>query len=237
MDTLQAISSRRSIRKFKDAPVEWYLIGKVLWAGTHAPTAGNLQDFRFMVVTNPDLKKGLAEAALEQHWISQAPLIIVVFAEFIKTKRFYGVRGERLYTIQDCAAAIQNMLLAAHDLGLGTCWVGAFDEDKVNAVLGIPDYARPQALIPIGWPDEAPPEPAKYKMENFIFLNRWADNSGKVWDIPSEILKDWAPKVQGTIEGASKAFRRANETLGDKLARGAKKLQSKVTKKKGDRQK
>ena len=215
METLDTINTRRSIRKFKDVPVEFYLIGKVLFAGFNAPSAGNLQDYRFMVVTNPDLKKGLADAALEQLWIGSAPVIIVVFSEFTKTKRFYGIRGERLYTVQGCAAAVQNILLAAHDLGLGGCWVGAFDEDKVCSVLGIPDYARPQAIIPLGWPDEEVPSPARFKLENLVYFNRWGDNSGKTLNIETEILKDKAPHVMKAIDAVKSAFQ--GKKIGDKI--------------------
>ncbi len=232
METMDCIVSRRSIRKFKDAPVEWYLIGRVLYAGFNAPTAGNLQDYRFMVVTSPELKAGLAQAAINQHWIAQAPTVIVVFSEFTKAKRFYGIRGERLYTIQDSAAAVQNILLAAHDLGLGACWVGAFDEDKICSVLGIPDYARPQALIPIGYPNEEVTMPPKFKLENLVYFNRWGDNSGKVKDIPSEMLKDWAPKVEGTIKGVAGAIQNGGKTLGDMITGKAKDLHDRIRGKK-----
>jgi len=231
MELAQAITTRRSVRKFKDQPVEFYLIGKCLYAAYQAPTAGNLQDFRFMVVTDPAKKQGLAHAALDQLWIARAPVIIVAFSEFIKAKRFYGVRGERLYTIQDTAAAIQNFILTAHDLGLGTCWVGAFDEDKVCQVLGIPDYARPQAIIPIGWPDEQPPVPGKYKFQDLTFLNKWADNSGKVWNSQTEVLKEWSPNVEKAAKAAVQAFKNANETIGEKIVNGAKKLKKKMSKK------
>ncbi len=228
METMDCIMTRRSVRKFKDAPVEWYLIGRVLYAGFNAPTAGNLQDYRFMVVTDPGLKNGLAQAAINQLWIAQAPTIIVVFSEFTKAKRFYGIRGERLYTIQDCAAAAQNILLAAHDHGLGACWVGAFDEDKVRSVLGIPDYARPQALIPIGVPNEEPAMPPKFKLENLVYFNRWGDNAGKVKDISAEMLKDWAPKVEGTIKKVAGAVQGGGKTLGDAITDGSKKIFDKL---------
>jgi len=228
MEVFDCITSRRSIRKFKDQPVEWYLIGKILYAGFYAPTAGNLQDFRFMVVTDPSLKQGLAQAALNQSWMLKAPVIIVVFSEFVKSKRFYGIRGERLYTIQDSAAAAQNILLAAHDVGLGGCWVGAFDEDKVCSVLGIPDYARPQAIIPIGFPDEEPPVPPKYKLENVVFFNRWADNAGKTKDIAAEILKDWAPGVERGVKGAAAAIQKGGQTLSEKITGKAKELHGKI---------
>lgn len=237
METQEAIHTRRSIRKFKTRPVEFYKIGRCIWAAMQAPTAGNIQDFRFMVVNNPDLKKGLAQAALEQYWMANAPVIIVIFSEWTKSKRFYGIRGERLYTIQDCAAAAQNLLLAAHDQGLGACWVGAFDEDKVCSVLGIPDYARPQALIPIGYPDEETPKPAKFKMYDMVFFNRWADNSGKSTNPSTEILKEWSPHVENFLKKTKSAVQGHGQTIGDKLADGAKNLFGKVKDKVNDRKK
>ncbi len=231
METLQCITTRRSIRKFKDIQVEWYKVGEVLYAGFSAPTAGNLQDFRFMVVTEPELKNQLAQAALDQLWVAQAPVIIVVFSEYTKTRRYYGIRGERLYTIQGCAAATQNMLLAAHDLGLGACWVGAFDEDRVRAILGIPDYARPQAMIPLGYPNEEAPTPAKFKLENLVFFNRWGDNAAKVWNIRTEVMKEWSPHVEKLINRARSAMHNPGEALGNKITRKAKELHEKVKQK------
>ena len=228
METFECMLTRRSIRKFKDVEVEWYLIGKVLNAGFLAPSAGNLQDFRFMVVTDPNLKKGVAQAALDQLWIEKAPVIIVIFSEFTKAKRFYGIRGERLYTIQDCAAAAQNILLEANDLGLAACWVGAFDEDRLCSVLGIPDYARPQAIIPLGYSDEQPPVPAKFKLTDLVFINRWGDNGGKVLDISAEVIKDWAPHVQKVIDGTIKAVSGAGTKFGDAITNGAKNLTGKL---------
>jgi nitroreductase len=211
MDTVDCILTRRSIRKFKNIPVEWYKVGKIIECGSAAPTAGNLQDFRFMVINNPDLKREIAMASLEQLWMVTAPVLIVVLSEHVKTKRFYGIRGERLYTIQDAAAAAENILLAAHSLGLSGCWVGAFDEDKVNSLCNVPDYARAQVIIPIGYADEEVPVPAKYKLENFVFFNRWGDNAGKVLSISEEMMKDWSPKVERAIHNVQAAGAKAGD--------------------------
>ncbi len=173
MDTLEVIYTRRSIRRYRDIPVEWDKVGMILEAGRAAPSAGNLQGWKFVVITDPEKIKLLAEAALQQYWMASAKVHIIVVAQFEKSRRFYGVRGERLYTIQDCAAACQNMLLAAHFLGLGSCWIGAFDEDAVKRTAGIPEEARPQAIITLGYPDEEPPVPTKYKLEQVVMTERW----------------------------------------------------------------
>ncbi len=132
MNTEECIKTRRSVRKYKDKQVDWDLITNILDAGKFAPSAGNIQNWKFIVVRKEDVIKKLAKASFDQDWMEDAPVHIVVVGEPEKASRFYGARGERLYTIQSCAAAVENMLLVANELGLGSCWVGAFDESKVH---------------------------------------------------------------------------------------------------------
>lgn len=173
MDTLDAIKKRRSIRKYLDVPVEWYKVTKILEAGKQAPSSGNLQNWRFIIVTDKKMRRKLAEASLQQYWMESAPVHIVVCSQLTIAKQFYGLRGERFYSIQNCAAAIQNMLLAAHSLGLGSCWIGAFDEGKLKTLLDIPEDVRPEAIITIGYPDENPEEPEEYELYDVIFLENY----------------------------------------------------------------
>ncbi len=173
MEVLECIKTRRSTRKFLDVPVEWDKIGTIVDAGRSAPTSGNLQNWKFIVVLDEEKRKEISEACLKQFWMERAPVHIVICSEPEKAKRFYGIRGERLYSIQNCAASAENMILTAHSLGLGSCWVGAFDEDMLKRALGIPDYARPQAIIPIGYPAEKVPTPMQYQLENLVFMEAW----------------------------------------------------------------
>lgn len=102
-----------------------------------------------------------------------APVYIVVVAEPEKAERYYGNRGARLYTIQGCAAAIENMLLATHSLGLGACWIGAFDEDEIFRILNLPEGKTVQGVITIGYADENPEPPPKYRIEHMVFFEKW----------------------------------------------------------------
>ncbi|GIU69587.1 MAG: NADH dehydrogenase [Candidatus Woesearchaeota archaeon] len=135
METLEAINQRRSIRKYLDKPVEFEKITTIIDSARKAPSAGNLQDWSFIIVTDKNLIKQVASYALEQYWIATAPALIVVCGLPEKHEMYYGLRGKRLYNIQDCAAAIENILLSATDLGLGTCWVGAFEEEKIRTTV------------------------------------------------------------------------------------------------------
>jgi nitroreductase len=156
VDVFEAIKGRRSIRAFESRDVPDELVEKLIDAARWAPSAGNMQPWEFVIVRKPEIKRMLAEAALSQSFIEEAPVVIVVCANENRSSQGYGVRGKTLYCIQDTAAAIQNIHLAAYSLGLGTCWVGAFKEEKAREILKTPQGIRPVAIIPVGYPAETP---------------------------------------------------------------------------------
>jgi nitroreductase len=171
MDVFEAIKGRRSIRGFKPEPVKDDDLQKILDAGRLAPSAGNCQPSELVVVKDPPLKRRLSSAALEQIFIAEAPVVIVVCANIPRTSRRYGRRGQELYCIQDTAAATQNILLTAYSLGYGTCWVGAFDEGAVADVIQVPSGVRPVAIIPLGRPAENPSLPQRRPLKDIVHMN------------------------------------------------------------------
>jgi nitroreductase len=156
MDILEAIKKRRSIRSFKEQDVQKKDVEMLIEAARWAPSAGNIQPWEFVIVRRSDFKKKLAEAALDQAFVEEAPVVIVVCANENRSFQGYGIRGKTLYCLQDTAAAIQNIHLVARSLGLGTCWIGAFNEKETAKILKVPDGVRPVAIIPIGHPAESP---------------------------------------------------------------------------------
>jgi len=154
MDLWTAIERRRSVRRFSSALVPQSDIERILAAAIHAPSAGNRQPWHFIVVRNPELKTALATAAGGQGFVAAAPAVIVVCAEPDRSAARYGVRGRELYCLQDTAAATEHILLAATALGLGACWVGAFDGTAAARALSLPGTLRPVAMVPIGHPLE-----------------------------------------------------------------------------------
>jgi nitroreductase len=152
VDVFEAVKGRRSVRSFRRDDVSFEDVAKLLEAARWAPSAGNIQPWEFLIVKKPDTKKRLAAAAWEQSFIEEAPVVIVVCANENRSSQRYGERGKTLYCIQDTAAAIQNIHLAAYSLGLGTCWVGAFKEEEVRQVLNVPQGVRPVSIIPVGYP-------------------------------------------------------------------------------------
>lgn len=153
MDLDEAIKKRRSIRAYKTQDVPDYIVNKLIEAASYAPSAGNIQPWKFVISRKPETKKKLAQAA-NQNFIEEAPVVIVVCANEQRAEMGYGFRGETLYCIQDTAAAIQNILLTASSLGLGACWIGAFNEEKARKAVNAPEEMRPVAMIPVGYPNE-----------------------------------------------------------------------------------
>ncbi len=146
--------ARFSCRRFKDRPVSRNVLLELLDEARWAPSGGNLQPWRFVVVERSDITASLATASGGQSSLARAPVVIVVCAVAAESAVQYGARGIRLYSIQDCAAATQTLLLAAAAKGLGSCWIGAFDEGRVAEILGIPRGWRPVTLVALGEPDE-----------------------------------------------------------------------------------
>jgi len=169
---MEAIKERRSVRKFKDLTVGKEMIEELLKAAQMAPSAGNLQARDFVVVLNKTTKQKLKNAALGQSFIEQAPVVIIAVANIERSSRVYKSRGE-LYAIQDATAGIENILLAAYSMGLATCWVGAFDENAVSEILGIPKKTRPIAIIPVGYADETPAAPPRIDMDKVVHREAW----------------------------------------------------------------
>ena len=153
MDFWQVIEERRSMRDFDprcDVPPD--MVERILKAAIRAPSAGNCQPWHFVVIRSERTKGLLAEAAYDQRFIADAPVVIVVCADPARSAWRYGSRGVQLYCLQDTAAATEHILLAVTALGLGACWVGAFDEGAASQVLDLPTDLRPVAIVPIGYP-------------------------------------------------------------------------------------
>jgi len=162
------IKNRRSVRKYSKKEVSNELIIEILESAGYAPSCGNHQPWEFIVIKDSKTKKDLIEAAYNQDWMLEAPVFIVACINNRLAGAVYGERGLRLYGVQSVGAAIENILLIARSLGLGSCWVGAFSEIRVAAILQCPDYVRPCAIITIGYPAEEPTMPPRQPMDEYV---------------------------------------------------------------------
>lgn len=165
MSFIELAWKRKSIRNFKTDEVPMEKIMLLLDAARSAPSGGNCQPWHFYVIRDAAVKKQIYESSGGQHFISQAPVNIVVCADLERTSVRYGERGRNLYCLQDTAAAIENLLLCAAEQGLAACWCGAFDEKAVSAALNLDQNFRPVAIIPIGYAVNEPPKTPRRSVE------------------------------------------------------------------------
>ena len=144
----------------------------ILLHAHRAPSAGNLQARDFIIVDDALVKQALCKAALDQEFLVEAPVDIVVCANHHRIKP-YGKRGVELYCIQDAAAAVDHIMLLAVEYGLATCWVGAFNEAAVKTILRLPEYVRPVAIIPLGYPKTSTEPTSRLPLQKLIHKNTW----------------------------------------------------------------
>ena len=170
VDVYEAIVARKSVRAFKDKDVSEGMVVRLLEAARLAPSASNRQEWRFVVVRDPLMKKHLSAAARGQEFVGAAPVVLACCAE---TDEHVMACGQLCYPI-DVAIAIDHITLCAVAEGLGTCWIGAFDEDQVKELLGIPPQIRVVGLLPIGYAqDPSTVEKKRLLLEEIITYERW----------------------------------------------------------------
>ncbi len=182
MDFWDVLRSRRSVRSYRPDPVPAGMVDRVLEAGILAPSAGNRQPWEFVVVQeDAALKQEIVNTTYRgnswrngqtQAWLLEAPVLIVVCANVPRTVSRYGWEtGHRLIR-EDISAAVENMLLAAVALGLGSCWIGGFDPVALSAALALPEMLAPLAVLPLGYPAAAPPGPPKLALDAVVHARR-----------------------------------------------------------------
>jgi nitroreductase len=168
MEFTEVLARRRSVRHLNERlDVTDEDVLALLTAAVSAPSAGNIQPWRFFVLRSAASRDRLAEA-VSQRWAAKAPVVIVVCRDPRPCQARYGDRGADLYSIQDTSAAVENILLAAVDRGLASCWVGAFDPRAVSGVLGIGAPVEPVAILPIGHSAESAGRPARRPLEEVV---------------------------------------------------------------------
>lgn len=172
MKLTDAIEKRMSIRKFKDKKVKFGDVLEAINAALYTPLAGNISTLKFVIVTEPDTKQKIAEHA-DQLWIADADTIVVVCSDTTHLKTIYDERAHD-YAKQQVGAAIQNFLLRITDLGLASCWIGAFLEHEIKNVLKMKgDDLSVEAILPIGHPGEKTKAKNKPSLESAISWEKW----------------------------------------------------------------
>lgn len=168
MDFFEVVKKRHSIRAFKSQKIKEEDLKRIYETINSAPSAGNLQAYEVFVVEDKEILKRLVDASYGQDFISEAPIVLIFCANPDLNIWKYGSRGSNLYSIQDATIACSYAQLAVTALGLGSVWIGAFDEEKVKQILNLSPNLRPVAILPVGYPDETPQPTPRRSLDNLI---------------------------------------------------------------------
>lgn len=167
------LKKRRMVRSFKDRQVADAQIVRLLKNAHRAPSAGFLQQQEFIVIKNKEIKVKLAEAAVGQSFIAQAPVVIVVCSNTDRVVKRYGDRGVNFYSVIDGAFASMLILLTVVNEGIAACFVGAFNDNEVSKILKLPKHVKPIGIIPVGYADEPPEKFARMSLEEIVHYERY----------------------------------------------------------------
>lgn len=173
MDIYDVIRTRRSVRKYRSDPIPQEVLERVLDAARIAPSGSNRQPARFIVVTSADIKQKLVPMCHDQAFIATAPVLICAVGRDIKYNRGEWMGDYAM--IVDVAIAVDHLTLAARAEGLGTCWIGSFNNAAVKEFLKLPEDVNVVALTPLGYPEGDPftePE-GRIPLEEFVMWDRW----------------------------------------------------------------
>jgi nitroreductase len=171
VDVFEAIEKRRSVRKYKLKPVERELTEKLLRAACWAPSGGNIQPWRFIVVEDSMMLEMVRK--ISPGYFGGAPLAILVCSDKMRAYKVGGTLGRDYLTIADCAMATENLVLAAYALGLGTCVVKSFSHAAMKEILEIPEGIEPELLVIVGHPDSVPSPPRRIPLDEVVYLNKF----------------------------------------------------------------
>ena len=171
MKVLEVIQKRRSVRKYKQDPIPEEALLRVLEAARLAPSGKNFQPWKFIIVKDKALKEKLARASAGQFFIAKAPIIIVgcgfpdnCYARMGRYMKSWSV---------DVTIAMEHLILQAQEEGLGTCWIGSFEEEEVKAILNVPEEVKVLALTPLGYPEEIPRFRGRKSLDEIISYDRY----------------------------------------------------------------
>jgi len=167
---LEAIKKRQSVRSYQDKEIPEDVLRQVLEAGRLAPSANNKQNWKFIVVKNKDLRKKLVPACKNQEFMGEAPVVI---AGCGTDPDYVMSNEEHTYSI-DLAIALDHMSLEAASLGLGTCWIGAFYQDQVKEILGVPEGVRIVNLLTLGYPEKLGPKTGRKPLSEIVCYDKYS---------------------------------------------------------------
>jgi hypothetical protein len=174
MEFNQVVRKRKMVRQYQQGKsIPDSIVSTLIENAHRAPSAGHTQVQEFIIVRDPLIRARLAQAALQQQQVNDAPLLIVVCSNTSRSIGRYGKRGKDFYSIIDGAFASMLILLTSVNEGIGACFVGAFEDNKVSGILGLPEYVKPVGIIALGYPDEGPERFQRIDISKLVYYESY----------------------------------------------------------------
>ncbi|MBX4196316.1 nitroreductase family protein [Candidatus Pacearchaeota archaeon] len=167
----EVIEKRKSVRSFKSTPASWKDVLEAIDAALQSPFAGNLNHLKFLIVENKETIEKIGEFA-HQLWINEAGILVLALSDDTHLEHLYGHRG-RVYSRQQAGAAIEHFLLKITDMGLASCWVGAYSDELIKQLLEIPAHIQIEAILPVGYEKGRNPKTPKRSLESALLWEKW----------------------------------------------------------------
>jgi nitroreductase len=171
MEFDEIIKRRKSVRSFKNKKAPWDKVLEAIDAANQGPFASNINNLKFLIVEDEEMIDQIAKLC-DQIWINESKILVLVCSDEIIPEDMHGERG-RVYSRQQAGAAVVTMLFKLVDLGLSSCWVGAYNDDRIRGCLGIPGRIQIEAIIPVGYEKEKAAKNKKKQLANTIYWEKW----------------------------------------------------------------
>jgi len=217
MEFDDAVISRRTCRDYKSKDLPMEILGQIIDIARYAPSSANVQNWQFIVVVNPDKREKLSDICSEQSWMADAPVHLIVCNRKQEVIAKFPSKGEK-FASQNCAIIATHIMLKANDLGVGSAWVGAFDEELIRRELDIPDEVIPECIITLGYPNELEEDQPREGLKFITSLEKWG---GK------EIKKEFFP-LSKHIERFNKKTVQASNRAKTNLSGSLRRLKDKI---------
>lgn len=199
MNVDTCIRGRRSCHAYQSKDVPLDVLGEVLEAGTYAPSAGNLQNWSFIVVRDDAKREKLSQLSHDQHWMTEAPVHMVICNDRDEMVKWFGEQGG-LYGSQNCAVAAALMMMKAEEAGLGTCWVGGFDVEGVQRLLEIPEHLLPEIIVTIGYPNRLEKHAERRSVHDVVSFEKFGGKADLRWVPLKKHVKELAKKKDKVVK-------------------------------------
>lgn len=173
MEFNDVVRKRKMVRKYLPNGIPDNIINKLIKNASRSPSAGHTQVQEFIILKDPAVKKKLRQASVNQRHVEDAPVLIVVCSNTSRSMDRYGKRGREFYSIIDGAFASMLVLLTAVNEGIGAGFVGAFEDDRVSEILGLPEHVRPVGIITLGYSDEKPVKLERIQRDSLVHYEHW----------------------------------------------------------------